>query len=155
MPDKDHISSASKRDALRQQGILNPRPRDVTHPLFQNSEFFDSRDLLQVKYEMLREVQVENKSVSRSAAAFGFSRPSFYQAQAAFLQNGLSGLIPHKRGPRGAHKLAPEVMAFVDEARSAEPSLGTPELARRIEKRFGLRVHPRSIERRLHKKKLQ
>jgi hypothetical protein len=68
--DQDHISRARKRDALRQQGILNPRPRDVTHPLFQNSEFFDSRDLLQVTYEMLREVQVENKSVSDSAAAF-------------------------------------------------------------------------------------
>lgn len=153
MPDKDHIPRSSKRDALRQQGILNPRPHDVTHPLFQNSEFFDSRDLLQVKYEMLREVQVENKSVSQSAAAFGFSRPSFYQAQAAFAQDGLAGLIPHRRGPRGAHKLTPEVMAFVDEVRRAEPSLGIPELARRIEERFGLRVHPRSIERRLRKKK--
>ena len=138
MPDKDHIPRSSKRDALRQQGILNPRPHDVTHPLFQNSEFFDSRDLLQVKYEMLREVQVENRSVSQSAAAFGFSRPSFYQAQAAFAQDGLAGLIPHRRGPRGAHKLTPEVMAFVDEV---------------IEERFGLRVHPRSIERRLRKKK--
>jgi len=138
VPDKDHIPRSSKRDALRQQGILNPRPHDVTHPLFQNSEFFDSRDLLQVKYEMLREVQVENRSVSQSAAAFGFSRPSFYQAQAAFAQDGLAGLIPHRRGPRGAHKLTPEVMAFVDEV---------------IEERFGLRVHPRSIERRLRKKK--
>ena len=153
MPDKDHIPRSSKRDALRQQGILNPRPHDVTHPLFQNSEFFDSRDLLQVKYEMLREVQVENRSVSQSAAAFGFSRPSFYQAQAAFAQDGLAGLIPHRRGPRGAHKLTPEVMAFVDEVRRAEPSRGIPELARRIEERFGLRVHPRSIERRLRKKK--
>ena len=94
MPDKDHIPEASKGDALRQQGTLNPRPRDVTHPLFQDSEFFDSRDLVQVKYEMLREVQVENRSVSQSAAAFGFSRPSFYQAQAAFARDGLSGLIP-------------------------------------------------------------
>jgi len=44
-------------------------------------------------------------------------------------------------------------MAFVDEARRAEPSLGILELGRRIEERFGLRVHPRSIERRLRKKK--
>ena len=35
----------------------------------------------------------------------------------------------------------------------AEPSLGIVELGRRIEERFGLRVHPRSIERRLRKKK--
>ena len=130
MPDKDHIPRSSKRDALRQQGILNPRPHDVTHPLFQNSEFFDSRDLLQVKYEMLREVQVENKSVSQSAAAFGFSRPSFYQAQAAFAQDGLAGLIPHRRGPRGAHKLTPEVMAFVDEVRRVSPGIKRPQFPR-------------------------
>jgi transposase len=153
VPDKDLIPDASKRDALRQQGTLNPRPRDVTHPLFQDSEFFDSRDLIQVKYEMLREVHVENKSVSQSAVAFGFSRPSFYQAQTAFVRDGLSGLLPRKRGPRGAHKLTPEVMAFVDEARRVEPSLGIPELARRIEERFDLQVHLRSIERRLRKKK--
>jgi|SRR5215472_8699503 transposase len=153
MPDKDHVPDASKRDVLRQQGTLNPRARHVTHPLFQDSEFFDPRDLVQVKYEMLREVQMENKSVSQSAAAFGFSRPSFYQAQSACARDGLAGLIPHKRGPHGGHKLTAEVMAFVDEARRAEPSLGILELGRRIEERFGLRVHPRSIERRLRKKK--
>jgi hypothetical protein len=153
VPDKDHTFDQSKGEALRQQGALNPRSRDVTHPLFQASEFFDARDLVQVKYEMLREVQVGNQPVSRSAAAFGFSRPSFYQAQAAFAREGLSGLVPRKRGPRGAHKLTPEVMAFVAETRDAEPSVGFVELARRIEERFGLRVHPRSIERGLRKKK--
>ena len=110
MPSKDHNPDESKREALRQQGTLNPRPRDVTHPLFQDSEFFDARDLVQVKYEMLREVQVEDRPVSQSATAFGFSRPSFYQAQSAYAQGGLSGLVPRKRGPRGAHKLTPEVM---------------------------------------------
>ena len=137
----------------RPEHALNPRSRDVTHPLFQASEFFDARDLVQVKYEMLREVQVGNQPVSRSAAAFGFSRPSFYQAQAAFTREGLCGLVPRKRGPHGAHKLRPEVMAFVAEARDAEPSSSFVELARRIEERFGLRVHPRSIERGLRKKK--
>jgi len=153
VPDKDPTPDQSKCEALRQQGALNPRSRDVTHPLFQASEFFDARDLLQVKYEMLRQVQVENQPVSRSAAAFGFSRPSFYQAQAAFAREGLSGLVPRKRGPHGAHKLTPEVMAFVAETRDAEPSSGMVELARRVEERFGLRVHPRSIERGLRKKK--
>jgi transposase len=154
MPSKAHNPDESKREALRQQGTLNPRPRDVTHPLFQNSEFFDARDLVQVKYEMLREVQVGDKPVSQSATAFGFSRPSFYQAQSAYAEGGLSGLVPRKRGPRGAHKLTPEVMAFVVEALGANPSLGVEELVRRIEERFGLHVHPRSIERRLRKKKL-
>ena len=155
MPSKDYNPKGNKRETLRQQGVLNPRPQNVKHPLFQDSEFFDSRDLVQVKYEMLREVGVEDKAVSQSAAAFGFSRPSFYQAQAAFARAGLSGLIPRKRGPRSAHKLTPEVMEFVGETRRAHPALRVEELARRIEERFGLHVHPRSIERRLRKKKPQ
>ncbi len=47
-----------KQRVLRQHATLNPRPDGVTHPLFRDSEFFDPRDLLQVKYEMLRLVSV-------------------------------------------------------------------------------------------------
>ena len=80
--------------ALRQQGCWNPHPEQVTDELFQTREFFDPRDLVQVKYEMLRRVEAEGLPVNRSAAAFGFSRPSFYQAQASFQQGGLPALLP-------------------------------------------------------------
>ena len=116
MPEQD-----PKLEALRQQGTLNPRPGEVTDELFVEDSFFDSRDLVQVKYEMLRRVQAEGKSVSDAAAAFGFSRPSFYQAQSAFGQDGLAGLVPHKRGPKQAHKLTEEVLAIIREARQPEP----------------------------------
>ena len=140
-----------KREVLRQQGTLNPRPQDVAHPLFQDSDFFDAQDLLQVKYEMLRQVRTESQAISQTALAFGFSRPSFYQAQAAFQQGGLPGLLPRKRGPRHAHKLTAGVMKFLAQARAAEPSLSTLELAQQVEEHFGVRVHPRSIERRLRR----
>ena len=108
----------TKRSFLRDNGTLNPRPQDVKNETFQDSDFFDSDDLLQVKYEMLRLVEVDKQSVSEAAKAFGFSRPSFYQAQAAFQDAGLSGLLPHKRGPRSGHKLTPDLMSFVAELRS-------------------------------------
>lgn len=142
-----------KRIALQKQGTLNPRPQDVTEPLFREKEFFDSRDLVQVKYEMLRRVRVDRISVSQSATVFGFSRPSYYQAQRAFERDGLAGLIPQKRGPRRAHKLNPEVLDFVVEARAREPTPRFSELARLIAQRFGFRVHPRSIERALLRRK--
>jgi len=140
-----------KRDVLRQQGTLNPRPQDVTHPLFQQSAFFDPQDLLQVKYEMLRQVHTENQTVRQAALAFGFSRPSFYQAQVAFEQGGLPGLLPRKRGPQHAHKLTAEVMKFLARARAAEPGLSAPELAQQVQKHFGVRVHPRTVGRRLRR----
>jgi transposase len=146
MPEKD-----SKLEALREQGTLNPRPREVTDPLFAKDGFFDPRDLVQVKYEMLRRVH----SVTGAATAFGFSRPSFYQALSAFEAGGLAGLVPHKRGPKQAYKLTDEVLVFLVETRQKEPPVRTPELVRLIQERFGTKVHPRSVERSLlrHQKK--
>ena len=72
----------SKAESLRQQGALNPHPQRVVDPVFLRGEFFDPRDLVQVKYEMLRRVRVEGAPVTQVVSAFGFSRPVFYQAQA-------------------------------------------------------------------------
>jgi transposase len=98
---------------------------------------------------MLRRVEAEGLPVNRSAAAFGFSRPSFYQAQATFQQGGLPALMPQKRGPKQAHKLTAEVLAFLRQARQEDPSLRSAALASRIQDRYGITVHPRSIERAL------
>ena len=94
-------STDAKRQALRELGVLHLRPEDVSDELFRAHEFFDARDLVQVKYEMLRRVQVEGQAVVHVAKAFGFSRPSFYQALEVFQQRGLAGLIPKRRGPTG------------------------------------------------------
>lgn len=138
-----------KLAALRQLGAVNPRPQDVTDELFRSSDFFDPRDLVQVKYEMLRRVSKDGLSVSRAAAAFGFSRQSFYEAQKALAGGGLPGLLPRRRGPRGAHKLTGEVLELIDEALARDSSLRARELARLVRDRFDLSVHPRSIERAL------
>jgi len=138
-----------KAESLRGQGTLNPRPHAIKSQLFQGSDFFDPRDLVQTKYEMLRGAQVEGSPVSRAAATFGFSRPTFYQARAAFERHGLAGLIPRKRGPRQAHKLTPEVVEFVEQSRAQDESLGPRESANLIKERFGISIHPRTIERTL------
>lgn len=138
-----------KVEALRAERSLNPRPEAVVDEEFVSSEFFDARDLVQVKYEMVRRVRVEGDAVSRSAAAFGFSRPSFYEAAAALEAGGLVALVPSRPGPRRAHKLTAEVVAFVRQQLESDPSLRSVELAEAIAGRFGIRVHPRSVERAL------
>jgi transposase len=135
--------------ALRAQRSLNPRPEAVTDEAFGASEFLDARDLVQVKYEMVRRVRVEGDAVSRSAAAFGFSRPSFYEAAAAVDAAGLAGLVPARPGPRRAHKLTPEIVAFAVGQLAADPTLRSNDLADAIAARFGVQVHPRSVERAL------
>jgi transposase len=141
-----------KVDALRATRGLNPHPEQVSDDGFtgsESSEFFDARDVVQVKYEMVRRVRVDGQPVSRSAAAFGFSRPSYYEAAAALDAGGLAALVPARPGPRRAHKFTEEVVAFARAAREQDPGLRSAQLAERIGQRFGIRVHPRSVERAL------
>jgi transposase len=140
---------------LEANGTLNPRARWVNDALFQTQPFFDPNDLLQVKYEMLRRTRLDGWSVTQAAAAFGFSRPTFYQAQQAFSQHGLAGLLADKRGPRTAHKLTAAVMASIQQWLSEEPRLSSRALAQRLATQSGVSVHPRSIERALQRQGLK
>ena len=154
---EDGKNEDGKADALRRGGALNRHAERVSDARFDDEDFFDAKDLVQVKYEMLRKVRAEGASVTEAAGAFGMSRFSFYQAQAAFEQTGLPGLTPKKPGPRGRHKLTPEVLAFVREELAKDPSPEMRELPDRVQEHFGLRVHQRTIERALSdaKKKLR
>src|SRR6266446_6256350 len=119
-----------KEAALREARCLNPRPEAVADQAFTTGpEFFDARDLVQVKYEMVRRVRAGGQPVSAAAAAFGFSRPSYYQAAAAVDADGLAALVPARPGPRRAHKITDQVVAFARQLRDADPSLRSVDLA--------------------------
>jgi len=151
---KTHPPPDPKLSALRQSGTLHPHPQHVTDPLFAQHDFFDARDTLQVKYEMLRRVHIDAQPISRAASAFGCSRPAFYQAQSAFKAQGLAGLLPRKRGPHQAHKLTEEILAFVEHARASQtPSPSTLKILQQIRQQFQLVVHRRSLERALVRRK--
>ncbi len=140
--------SDDKLAALRSHLAANPRADTVTDPAFSPGDpFFDARDLVQVKYEMVRCAQRDGQPVSRAARAFGFSRPSFHQAQAAPAQQGLPGLLPRRPGPKRAHKLTAAVVAVLQQAEADDPSIHVNALAQMLCDQLGLSVHPRSIER--------
>jgi transposase len=153
----DARPTVPKRDPksarLRRDGALNRHPEAVRAPWFAGQRFFDARDLVQVKYEMLRHVRVDGANKASAAALFGVSRPTLYQAEAAFARDGLGGLLPRQRGPKRAHKLTPEVMALIEAKLDAEPGLGALALSRYLHTVRGLTLHPRSIERALARKK--
>lgn len=138
-----------KAQALRQSRTLNPHPETVTDQRFADSEFFDPQDLVQVKYEMVRQVEADGVPVAHAAAAFGFSRQTYYQAAAALAEGGPAGLVPGKPGPKGPRKLTDEVIDHIRALLDADPALRPAVLADLVEQQFGIRVHPRSIERAL------
>ena len=142
-----------KAAALIEEGTLNPLAEKVGDPKFHQSEFFDPRDIVQVKYEMLRRVSVDSVSVTDATDEYGVSRPTYYQARANFDTAGIAGLVPRKRGPRGPHKLQGEILAFLEKQHVAGEPIRARELAKAIRAEFSVEVHPRTIERALGGKK--
>ena len=136
-----------KVEALSASRTLNAHAAQVSDPAFAAGGFFDARDLVQVKYEMVRRVEAEEMTVAEAAAAFGFSRQSVYTAREVLAHNGMAALVPAKPGPKSGHKLTEEVIEHLLHLLAGEPQLGSKELAAAVLARFGVGVHPRSVER--------
>lgn len=142
-----------KSQALARDGVLNAHPDAIRDPLFISNPFFDPKDLVQVRYEMVRRHDADGVSISDAAASFGVSRPTFYKAQSTLAASGLAGLVPRSRGPKDGHKLSAKVVAFVTDLKATQPELTTPQCLAAIEAQFGVKVHRRSLERALARKK--
>ena len=143
-----------RKQRLKKEGTLHPNPDRVRAELLAKSPFFDANDLMQMKYEMLRSVSAAQRPVAEAAHTFGLSRVAYYHAQKQYQKHGLAGLLPRRRGPRHPHKFTPEVMSFIDEQLTATG--GRPDwnlLSKQIEAGFGIKVHPRSVERAMKQKK--
>jgi transposase len=137
---------------LAQAGLLNPAPERVESPLFREyPDFFDARDHLQVRYEMLRAHMVDHQSVVEICGQFGVSRQTFYILREKFLEEGSAGLLPKKPGPKGPVKLKAEVLAFVGERIESGREVSATQLLSEIEKKFAVSLHRRTIEKLLKK----
>jgi len=145
MPRRRPAPDDSKAAALRAAGALHPHPERITDELFAQSPFFDRRDRVQVKYEMLRAHDVDGRQISKVARAFGTSRQAIYAAATAFRAQGIPGLLPQPRGPKRAHKCTDEILDFAAQWRAVEPESVTDAIRRR----FGVSIHPRSMQRAL------
>ena len=140
--------------ALREARCLNPHPQDVTDEAFLAADFFDARDAVQVKYEMVRRVKADGAPVTAAAAAFGYSRAVLLRGgRRAGASPGWTGWCRPSPG-RGAATSSPR-RSWRAPSSSWQPTrrcrpAGLPDPSPR---RFGVRVHPRSVERALARRR--
>ncbi len=95
--------------------------------------------------EMVRRHRVDGLGVSEVAALFGVSRQTVYNITRAYDADGLAGLVPAKSGPRDGFKCTSEIVAFLMRCTRRDPTLSATELARRVEARFGVALHPNTV----------
>jgi transposase len=137
----------TKRQFLTAAGAWNHRAPLVASPLFAQSDFFDPRDKVQVKYEMLRAHAVDRAAVATVSRQFAYSREAFYTTLETFRGQGVVGLADGKRGPKGPRKLTPELQAFVRRLLERTPDISSQKLVDRIAEERGVELHRRSVER--------
>ncbi|MBP3899961.1 MAG: helix-turn-helix domain containing protein [Blautia sp.] len=142
-----------KAEILKENGTYNSRYEKVTAPCFRSGVFFDSRDLVQVKYELLRSISSGECTVTRASELFGISRESIYKNKAAYEAGGVQALIPKKTGPKGASKLTKQGQAFIDSYVAEHPSASASETNAKMREKVGIFVHNRTVERYLSKKR--
>jgi transposase len=143
---------ADKRQALQRAGTLHPARSRVRARLFWTyPEFFDPRDELQVKYEMLRGHFVEGRPVREVCTDFGYSRQTFYVLRTRFANSGVAGLRDGRPGRTGPVKCTAEVVDFLRAHREADPGLSIPDLVEQLAQERGVRLHRRTVERLLRR----
>lgn len=136
-----------KNKFLEVAGALNPKPEQVEDQKFSLLHgFFDPRDKVQVKYEMLRAHEVDGENISEAAPRFGYTRESFYTNKERFETEGIPGLVDRKRGRKGPDKLTEEILEFLRQSKRQDPRLSGARLCGMVTERYGVKFHKRTVE---------
>lgn len=136
-----------KKETLRLMGALNKNSKKIKFDLFKtNKNFFDSKDKIQVKYEMLRAVQVDGYSITDISKLFDYSRETYYTVARDFELEGCIGLLDHAQGKRKPEKLQKEIVEFIVLERQKDPKKNSGYcIAEKVYENFHIKIHPRTI----------
>ena len=93
-----------KVEALRVDGTLHRRAHQIRDPLFGTHDFFDARDVVQVRYDVCARSCLELNSASAVIAKYLSIRPSLHLAWLRYSSVTDSRFAPSSRLARRAHR---------------------------------------------------
>lgn len=142
-----------KREILLANGTYNQKHEKVKNNKFLAGSFYDPMDIVQVKYEMLKDAEEGSRGIAQVADEFGFSRASFYNIKNAFDKQGLSAFVPEKTGPKRPYKLTEPYKDYIDRYISEKPKASSNEITKSLKNYKGIDISKRTVERYRSKKK--
>ncbi len=107
-----------------------------------------SEDIVQWRYEMIREGSLSRESIDRICQKYNYSRDMFFYYKGKFDAEGMMGLVGEKPGPKNPRKRTEDVERFIIELRFKHPHLNMYEITHRL-KEEGYDISPRSVARTL------
>ena len=132
---------------LRQTRCLHLSPEKVLDERFQQEGgFFDSKDIVQVKYELLRACEVEGSDVASACTRFGFSRTTYYKVNDAFIQGGIPSLVGRPRGRPQPIKLNETILGYLIAEKAKNPKLTASETVTDVLTQYDVQISVRMIQ---------
>jgi len=134
-------------DFLRRTRCLHRTPERVQNDRFtQQTDFFDPKDIVQVKYELLRSCEVEGRDVASACLDFGFSRTTYYKVLQAFLEGGLPALMGRPRGRLKPIKVTDVVRGYLIAEKAKNSKLSAHEMIEPLKERYQVELSERMIQ---------
>lgn len=107
-----------------------------------------SEDIVQWRYEMIRESSLSRDSIDKICQKYNYSRDMFFYYKGKFEAQGMMSLVDEKPGPKKPRKRTEEAERMIIELRFKHPHLNMYEIAGRL-KQEGFDISPRSVARSL------
>jgi hypothetical protein len=134
-------------DFLQRARCIHPAPGKVYDKRFQEEgSFFDPKDIVQVKYELIRSCVVEGNDVASTCVRFGFSRTTYYKVYEAFLQGGIPSLMGRPRGRPQPIKVNELVLGYLIAEKAKKPKLSASEMVTHVMNRYNVQISVRMIQ---------
>ncbi len=147
------VVDMDKKETLLGNGSYNKNYSKVERKKFLEDNFYDPMDIIQVKYELLRDAKDARRGIGGITNEYGYTRASYYNIKAAFEKDGLAALVPGKTGPKAPHKLTSERQEYIERYISENPSASSAEITTDLSSSIGIKISKRTVERYRRKKK--
>lgn len=135
------------KNFLQYARCLHPAPEQVHDERFQEQGgFFDPKDIVQVKYELLRLCQVEGSDVASACGRFGFSRTTYYKVYDAFVHGGIPALMGRPKGRPKPIKLNEIVLGYLIAEKAKNPKLAASQMVAYVMNRYNVQLSERMIQ---------
>ena len=132
---------------LQRARCLHLAPEKVHDLRFrEEGGFFDPKDIVQVKYELLRSCIVEGSDVASTCVRFGFSRTTYYKVYEAFMKGGIPYLMGRSRGRPQPIKLNELVLGYLIAEKGKNPKLSASEMVPHVMNRYEVQISVRMIQ---------
>lgn len=132
---------------LQRAHCIHRAPEKVHDKRFQEeSNFFDPKDIVQVKYELLRSCIVEGNDVASACMRFGFSRTTYYKVYETFIQGGIPSLMGRPRGRPRPIKLNEIVLGYLIAEKAMNPKLSASKMFTDVMNRYNVQISVRMIQ---------